>query len=74
MAPVIDLEEGESLTSFFHKKNNIIMTINIVRSSHREEVRMIKQILDLQKFAEGWKDVGNYKKIVFTLRGHKLKV
>jgi hypothetical protein len=50
MPSVIDLEEGESLITFFYKKNNIITTINFIRSSNHEDIVMIKQILDLQKF------------------------
>lgn len=35
---------------------------------------MIKQILDLQKFTEGWKEVGTHKRLVFVNRGAKIKV
>jgi hypothetical protein len=35
---------------------------------------MIKQSLDLQKFAEGWKDIGANKKISFVYRGVPIKV
>ena len=49
MPSVMDLGEGESLITFFYKKNNIITTLNFVRSSNHEDIIIIKQTLDLQK-------------------------
>lgn len=74
MPPVLDLEEGQSIITFFYKKNNIITSINFVRSSNHEDIKIIKQALDLQKFSEGWKDVGNNKKVVFVCRENRQKV
>ena len=35
---------------------------------------MIRQSLDLQKFTEGWKDVGGNRRFVFVHRGLPIKI
>lgn len=62
-------EDLEEVTTFFLRKNNIVKSISLARNQDRpEEITIIRETIDIQRFTEGWKTNQIIPSIVFTCK------
>jgi len=69
----INSEGVDNVRTFFYKKNNEISGYNFIKRDDGD-LTMVKHQLDINRFAQGWKEIQIIKNIRFVNAGDRVRV